>query len=787
MAGLLRTQVVLLALLVCAAAEDATSSQSSEWTPADKPSSDDQACRAWFYSIKSDMMRCQAQLGAAAAPASAPAAAPAVSADGPDSTAAGQAHHATCPSDCRITIKEGKEPMPSFCMQYVNKTLPAKYTVENESALMGPTFDVCESILCPHDTCDERIVDPGLIDALGSFFWLSDPGNPMWDPASGGISVGAIVGIVFACNLGVVAAVTAVVLVVRRRKRQRQLQQGSERAARQGRGKSAAAMEAGFKDKDGSGVAGAAGSDVSNFSKLCLSSLPSSPTASISQPSLTASQMSPVGTALARPPQQPGAISLSLPPPAAPRSDVGAGPLPHADGLQGVAALWANALQTTGGGSGPRTPPPGASAVPGVLTQHMQQDELEMMQLASNPASTAAATDPSTQLLLSYVASRQQQQQQQQQQQPGAAAEGGLASGGELQQPLPADSKAGQQGSQAARLAGGDGRVPRPSDGLAARGSSALIDLQPWRIDFSSLQIMRPLGEGSYGKVYLARWNETLVAVKVLVSGSGHQQGADAAWSVPQAVLDALEKEAQVMATLRHPNIVQFLGICSEPPAIVTEYASHGSLLDVLRGAGQPGLTWVRRLSMALDAAKGMLALHAHNPPILHRDLKSANLLVDSAWKAKVADFNLSKIMDLDAALSSTAHGMLNPRWLAPEVLRGERATAKSDVFSMGVVLWELLTFQIPWEREGRNSFQLVHMISSGERLQVPPRDSAPGPEQLSEADYVAYVALLQRCWAQEPAERPGFDQVISQLRSILANTLASSGSQAEGGPALSP
>lgn len=60
---------------------------------------------------------------------------------------------------------------------------------------------------------------------------------------------------------------------------------------------------------------------------------------------------------------------------------------------------------------------------------------------------------------------------------------------------------------------------------------------------------------------------------------------------------------------------------------------------------------------------------------------------------------------------------------------------------------------------------QLVHMVSSGERLQVPPRESAPGPDRLSESEYAAYVALMQRCWAQEPAERPGFDQIISQLR----------------------
>ncbi len=299
--------------------------------------------------------------------------------------------------------------------------------------------------------------------------------------------------------VAVVATVTAVVLIIRRRKRHRRLQQGSELPRRPGKDKSAASMEAGLKGTDGSGLAG---SDVSKLSKLGLSSLPSSPTASISHPSLTAS-LSPVGTALTRSLQPPGAASLMGLPPVvgapqqAQRSDVDGGPPAHADGLQGVAALWANALQTTGGGSAPRTPAGSVPDVPAVLTQHMQQDELEMMQLGSNPASVAAASDPSTKLLMSYIASRQQQQQQQQQQ-PGAAGDGGPVPSSDLQ-PQPATG-GGREVEQAPQLTDGDVRASLPADALPAKSSSTMIDLQPWRIDFSSLQIMRPLGEGSYGK-----------------------------------------------------------------------------------------------------------------------------------------------------------------------------------------------------------------------------------------------------------------------------------------------
>lgn len=296
-----------------------------------------------------------------------------------------------------------------------------------------------------------------------------------------------------------VAAVTAVVLLIRRRQRQRRLQQGSEgkRGADKDAG-AAASMEEGLQGKSGSG--GVELSEASKLSKLGLSSQPSSPTASVSQTSLTASQVSPVGTAVTRSGQQPAPLGLGAPPLAAAAQQVRHGeasgdPPAHADGLQGVAALWAHALQTTGGGTGPQTPAGSATAVPAVLSQHMQQDELEMMQLASSPASVAATSDPSTKLLLSYIASLRQQQQQ-----PGAAEAGDQAGGSEPRR-LPSEDSSSQQGSQAALPAGGDGRAPRPADALPAKSSSnALIDLQPWRIEFSNLHIMRPLGEGSYGK-----------------------------------------------------------------------------------------------------------------------------------------------------------------------------------------------------------------------------------------------------------------------------------------------
>ena len=96
-----------------------------------------------------------------------------------------------------------------------------------------------------------------------------------------------------------------------------------------------------------------------------------------------------------------------------------------------------------------------------------------------------------------------------------------------------------------------------------------------------------------------------------------------------------------MMAAMRHPNVVMYLGVCLQPPAVVTEYCARGSLNDVLKKClAKPELSvqldWVRRLGMALDAAKGMNYLHSSNPPVIHRDLKSPNLLVDKHWRVKV-------------------------------------------------------------------------------------------------------------------------------------------------------
>ena len=137
-------------------------------------------------------------------------------------------------------------------------------------------------------------------------------------------------------------------------------------------------------------------------------------------------------------------------------------------------------------------------------------------------------------------------------------------------------------------------------------------------------------------QVYAARWNEAPVAVKrlddldTLLSSEPPE--------MRRTLLDALHAEAGLMAALRHPNIVAFMGMCAAPPAIVTELCARGSLTDVLKAARRDitSLPWPLRLHLAIGAAAGMHHLHCQSPPIVHRDLKSPNLLVAQDWTVKV-------------------------------------------------------------------------------------------------------------------------------------------------------
>jgi serine/threonine protein kinase len=183
---------------------------------------------------------------------------------------------------------------------------------------------------------------------------------------------------------------------------------------------------------------------------------------------------------------------------------------------------------------------------------------------------------------------------------------------------------------------------------LRRQGSSGIVRSsaldRDWVLDRDAVSFKHAIGSGAYGCVYLGTLHETDVAIKMLQGGlptSGAAAGTSAPPGVAWQQLQELAAEVEVLASLHHPNVVLFMGVILSPPCVVTEFCPMRSLFDVLERAWhEPALAkrlnWPRRLLMALDAARGMLALHEHVVPILHTDLKSPNLFVDNGLRVKV-------------------------------------------------------------------------------------------------------------------------------------------------------
>ncbi|KAL4422525.1 hypothetical protein ABPG75_008722 [Micractinium tetrahymenae] len=303
---------------------------------------------------------------------------------------------------------------------------------------------------------------------------------------------------------------------------------------------------------------------------------------------------------------------------------------------------------------------------------------------------------------------------------------------------------------------------PGSSFGKVAR-SGLSADVQQWEVRWEDLRLDRLIGKGSFGRVYLAYLHESPVAAKLLMNAD---ECRDETFVLPPDVLRELQKEAALLLQLRHQNIVSFMGLCPVPPCLVTEHCARGSLFDVLQGAAQDGvkaaeLTWPLRLRMALDAARGLLYLHRHSPAIIHRDVKSPNLLVDEHMRIKVADFNLSKILHPDIHATTQSSIASNPIWLAPEVMAGERPSAASDVYSFALVMLEASAVS--------GAVQIYYRLVQGERPDIPPLEELPGPDRdCLAASYADYTQLMRECWAEAPADRPGFAEVVPRLRAML-------------------
>ncbi|RCV20969.1 hypothetical protein SETIT_4G101100v2 [Setaria italica] len=289
-------------------------------------------------------------------------------------------------------------------------------------------------------------------------------------------------------------------------------------------------------------------------------------------------------------------------------------------------------------------------------------------------------------------------------------------------------------------------RVSDRSTGTeSARSEITLDDVAEFEIQWEDLTLGERVGLGSFGEVYRGEWHGTEVAVKKFL-----QQ------DISSDALEEFRTEFGIMRRLRHPNVVLFMGAVTRVPhlSIVTEFLPRGSLFRLIHRPNNQ-LDERRRLRMALDVARGMNYLHNCTPVIVHRDLKSPNLLVDKNWVVKVCDFGLSRIKHSTFLSSRSTAG--TAEWMAPEVLRNEPSDEKCDVFSYGVILWELCTLLQPWE--GMNPMQVVGAVGFQQR-----RLDIPGSVDPAVAE------IIKKCWQTDPRMRPSFSDIMAALRPLLKN-----------------
>jgi serine/threonine protein kinase len=253
------------------------------------------------------------------------------------------------------------------------------------------------------------------------------------------------------------------------------------------------------------------------------------------------------------------------------------------------------------------------------------------------------------------------------------------------------------------------------------------------------------IGKGSFAVVYEGKYAGTHVAVKEILC---EPAVAREDW------MAAFAKECTLMLQLRHPNVMLFMGACvtDDKLYMVTELLPRGSVYDVYSNKrldrGVSALQFC--INVALDGSRGMQYLHSLDPPLIHRDIKSANILLDENYTGKVADFGLSRFKDSSRTMTMVG----SPLWVAPEVLRAERFAEPCDVYSFAIVMWEMATLCEPFPGMGSNT--VMKGVCKG---YLRPEKTRDIPDDL--------WGIMQLMWADDPKERPTFGQVVNRLQDL--------------------
>jgi len=272
-------------------------------------------------------------------------------------------------------------------------------------------------------------------------------------------------------------------------------------------------------------------------------------------------------------------------------------------------------------------------------------------------------------------------------------------------------------------------------------------------VDSKEIRVGPRLGEGSFSTVRLAIWRGERVALKILKHGATATRESTA--------LSEFRREVWMTGGLSHPNIVALRGVCNRPLALVLEFMNAGTLHGLYSSVQ---LGWHTKIQLLLDVAQGMAYLHSLNPPTIHRDLKCLNVLVhadeDGQLTGKVADFGVSRVLAFSAQLATKV--IDNPLWLAPEILQGDSYDTAADVYSFGIMMWEVAFSCFPWP-SGCLHKEIEEKVCRGDR-------PSPLPSFEEHGCPKKFTSMMEHCWHENPAHRPLFSEVSRRLATLLKN-----------------
>jgi serine/threonine protein kinase len=271
--------------------------------------------------------------------------------------------------------------------------------------------------------------------------------------------------------------------------------------------------------------------------------------------------------------------------------------------------------------------------------------------------------------------------------------------------------------------------------------TKGLENFEKWTIDLRKLYMGEAVAQGAFGKVYKGTYNGEDVAIKIM-------ERPENDISMAQLMEQQFQREVMMLATLKHPNIVRFIGACRKPMVwcIVTEYAKGGSVRQLLTNRQNRKVPLKLAIKQALDVARGMA--YVHGLGFIHRDLKSDNMLIFGDKSIKIADFGVARI-DVQTEGMTPETGTY--RWMAPEMIQHRAYTLKVDVYSFGIVLWELVTGMLPFQN--MTAVQAALAVVNENVRPILPNDCLPILRE-----------IMARCWDSNPDDRPHFTEIVAML-----------------------